>query len=1007
MFKYINRVLKRVFINKHTLLLFLLVMVFALFSDAQESKQIISDSEIHDYHSRFVLAISKGDSEADKIYMRLKSYISADQIHDSLLLSYTYYYCGTYKLHIDEYSAAEKDLIKAVKIAEACGLMDEIYYKACTNLGLVYIELGNNLKSVQYLEQALSVKEFIDGKESYSLCKPLLNLSSAYVNAHEYEKTIECMLHGADILDEVRNSTYALQLARLYYNGGIAYTRLFDYTKAKSTVEIALSHMINNSINNTDLYLRIYNILAVIHIGLNDLSQTEAFYKKSLSLIDSTGYYSRKANSVYSNYGFFLARAGRIEEAEQYLIKSIDFAAVHSVADTRNHIVELENYAFFLAEYKNDIRGSLQLYLECLDYCDSVSLGIDILSEVYFGYAKSLFLNNDLDSSLKYLAINLNQYQKLANIRKIYNNSLKSDVLSAKYKLEKKDQYLLDAIDAIKSALEIIEDSRLNINSEESRNKISGQFNSIYDRSLNVSYSLFEESSDISHIENAFVFSEKSRAAGLLSSTRAMNAMRFHIPDTLAYLESELKREINVYSELLLNESLQESADSSKIVEYQNQRYEKIQTSDSLIDVFESRYPKYYNLKHNSSVSSVEDIRDMIGGRDNFIEYYLSDTILYIFCINNRSFHLEKLQLEDNFIDKLKSFRNILLNPAISKGARLQYEEFKRLGYDLYQSLIQPIEDHLISNKIIISADDILSYIPFETLISELPEYKEINYRELAYLVKDYEIVYTYSGTLLSETRGAMRSLRNHVISYAPEYSKRYRIDSLIMARQVIRDSLANIPGAREEAIYISEILGGELYLDKEATEACFKDVASDGDILHLSMHTLLNDKDPMYSRMIFSLTNDDKDDGLLNTYEVYDIPLKAKMVFLSSCNTGSGYLQAGEGVMSLARGFFYSGSPSVVMALWEVDDESGSIIVKDFYKNLKRGKSKSKSLRLARENYLKDSDQMRSHPYFWSTLVIIGNDSALYYPNTWILIFAIILLLTLMILRNYKSKSL
>ena len=78
-----------------------------------------------------------------------------------------------------------------------------------------------------------------------------------------------------------------------------------------------------------------------------------------------------------------------------------------------------------------------------------------------------------------------------------------------------------------------------------------------------------------------------------------------------------------------------------------------------------------------------------------------------------------------------------------------------------------------------------------------------------------------------------------------------------------------------------------------------------------------------------------------------------------------------------------YAGAPSVVMSLWEVDDLSGSEIVKLFYKNLKRGVTKSKALRKAREKYLSDSSQQSSHPYFWCSLVILGDDEAIYYNSS------------------------
>jgi CHAT domain-containing protein len=275
-------------------------------------------------------------------------------------------------------------------------------------------------------------------------------------------------------------------------------------------------------------------------------------------------------------------------------------------------------------------------------------------------------------------------------------------------------------------------------------------------------------------------------------------------------------------------------------------------------------------------------------------------------------------------------------------------------------------------------------------------------------MVDSYDITYAYSGTLLSETKKVSRKLRNSALVFAPEYRGDIYVDSIMVSRQLSGEMLDRIPGAREEAINVNRILGGDLFLDVDATESRFKERASEGDVIHLAMHTLLNDAEPMYSKMVFYLDDDGPNDGKLNTYEVYNIPLNAKMVVLSSCNTGSGYLQSGEGVMSLARGFFYSGSPAVVMSLWEVDDRSGSQIVGKFYSNLQKGYSKSKSLRRARITYLKEADQMRSHPYFWCTTVIMGDDSPIFYSRVrigMIILLGIALILGIYFRQRIRSS--
>jgi CHAT domain-containing protein len=232
-------------------------------------------------------------------------------------------------------------------------------------------------------------------------------------------------------------------------------------------------------------------------------------------------------------------------------------------------------------------------------------------------------------------------------------------------------------------------------------------------------------------------------------------------------------------------------------------------------------------------------------------------------------------------------------------------------------------------------------------------------------------------------------------------------MDSLLAIRDAARQILFDLPYARIEAEYVSGIWDGTLYLNEDAKESVFKAEAEKYDIIHLAMHTWLNDQNPMASAMIFAQGHDQPEDGFLNTYEVYGIPLKARMVVLSSCNTGSGILSSGEGILSLARGFLYSGSQSVVMSMWEIEDRSGTEIVKMFYNELHKGKSKSRAFKKARTDYLREANQLKSHPYFWSSLVVYGDNSPVH-PRTLINIIVlslagIVLIAGYLLYRRYS----
>lgn len=95
----------------------------------------------------------------------------------------------------------------------------------------------------------------------------------------------------------------------------------------------------------------------------------------------------------------------------------------------------------------------------------------------------------------------------------------------------------------------------------------------------------------------------------------------------------------------------------------------------------------------------------------------------------------------------------------------------------------------------------------------------------------------------------------------------------------------------------------------------------------------------------------------------------------LSACHSGSGEWSGGEGIISLARGFAYSGCPSIVYSLWEADDQSALELMKGFYKYLGRGLTKSEALQRSRLAFIGSADMLQSHPYFWAAWVVSGSD--------------------------------
>jgi CHAT domain-containing protein len=190
---------------------------------------------------------------------------------------------------------------------------------------------------------------------------------------------------------------------------------------------------------------------------------------------------------------------------------------------------------------------------------------------------------------------------------------------------------------------------------------------------------------------------------------------------------------------------------------------------------------------------------------------------------------------------------------------------------------------------------------------------------------------------------------------------------------------LTTLANTKEEISSLKEYFNVTAFLGKEATETTFKNNASDYRVLHLAMHTVINNDNPLYSKLIFFKPQGDTiDDGMLNASELINMELNADMAVLSACNTGSGKMSKGEGIMSLSRDFFYAGVPGIIMTAWAVEDRAGVKLMDYFYKYIAEGKPRNEALRLAKIEYLDNCDKLTAHPHYWAAYMNVGDISPL-----------------------------
>lgn len=110
--------------------------------------------------------------------------------------------------------------------------------------------------------------------------------------------------------------------------------------------------------------------------------------------------------------------------------------------------------------------------------------------------------------------------------------------------------------------------------------------------------------------------------------------------------------------------------------------------------------------------------------------------------------------------------------------------------------------------------------------------------------------------------------------------------------------------------------------------------------------------------------------DGFLRMTEIMGLDMNADIVALTACQTGLGKRTAGEGTMGMGRAFQYAGARSVLMSLWSVSEVASVRLVKSFFENLRKGKSKSEALASARDEIRKKGFD---HPFFWAGFILVG----------------------------------
>ncbi len=386
----------------------------------------------------------------------------------------------------------------------------------------------------------------------------------------------------------------------------------------------------------------------------------------------------------------------------------------------------------------------------------------------------------------------------------------------------------------------------------------------------------------------------------------------------------------------------------------------------NFLNELREEYPDYYQLKY-TGINAVPGPRiSGLGDSLTLIRYmYIGDS-LYALLFNRQGLHFYSLA-SSRQMNKIDRFHRNME----------QFDSLSTLSYQLYQLLWQPLENEVTGSEVIIIPDKALFNLSFELLSFEPLQSAE----ELAAktLLAKYAISYNFSTVLLSNRN---RYYTENYVAFAPGFTEdmkkaysRSLEDSFYLDHQWLK--LLPQPFTKDLILQFTNTFNGEAYLNNEATRNVFIENASEHKIIHIGTHAESQNLNPEYSRLIFA-----KDPGpefesgsnQLFEYELYSCDLSSNLTVLTACESGKPHYAPGEGMISLAHSFHYAGSESTLTALWNVDEESSSIIVSNFFEGLIKGLSKSKALQNAKIEYLHAAEGRMLLPAYWAGLILLGD---------------------------------
>ncbi len=824
-----------------------------------------------------------------------------------------------------------------------------VNYMAYTESGHFYRTYRKPEKSRYYYNKALQLL----GDEDYSLiARQYNNISYTYSDFYQYAEALryqhKSLEYRYKVSEDEDNRSFGLAVT--YMNIGRTYHISYRYEESMQAYQKAMEY--GRDVNHPTFQFEVLSGIGELNIDLGNYTGALSYLKEAELFAQELQMIGRTVVSKLS-LGWANALIGESDTALEYylqaiyLLDSIDsFSSTHRAYDRLITLLLSERRLDDIPNYFREWEERLVRYPDARIQANLTAkkgyynylIGNHLLAETYFEEA--------LGSTISFSSLNM---QPEANWQRALNMAM---------------------IDR-QRGFEMAETAITYTDEFRKRRTITGDNRAQAFRSLNPYYAqLASLYLDEGMVAEAFRITESSGSRAFAEDLMRTSDLRYRLEQQGLFEQFEALRNEIVALE---NSSLSVTGEAELQEITRNIRDLNLKSEAIVASLYSGNeeLASYFVPE----ILSLDQARQRLGENEAGLRMTVHENGISAMLFSSNKIITWSLDISQNeLLDKVTDLRDGIMN-------RKPLDEVNRsldaMGHFLFSD--EAREMLLTKERLVISPDGILSYIPFESL----------RLWEDTYMVENLIVSQTPSFTVREILRNRERPARTERRALAmanPVFEEAETSSEAIAWVERSHENLRPLPFSGMEGDWMKSYFPGEV--DLLAGEMATESFIAQSDlnkytVLHFATHGIMEDTKPRLSRIVLSAPGPDEQefDGQLSVSEIYQLELSSDLVVLSACNTGLGRLIDGEGILGFQRAFLQAGSGSVAVTLWSVEDRSTAMLMRSFYQNLNRLDSLSQAenkpldyaaaLRKARLEMINRPGF--NHPNQWAAFILTG----------------------------------